>query len=107
METEEYDWRKFIDEAEKDDNGRIVITEEEEKAHMIKMRVVNKDHKSPEIDTEGWPKTKDGYVIITTGHRVRHTKIMNWVSENYPNCKYLPLSEQDKIGELSMIALKG
>jgi hypothetical protein len=104
----EYDWQAWIDSFDTDGNGRIIVTEEEEKEHMIKMRVVNKDHKNKFTKEyiDSIPKDKDGYIIITPEAKARHTIEMKWISMHYPNCRYLPFSEQDKIGNLAVKARK-
>jgi len=106
--NKEYDWQKWIDSFDTNEDGRIIITEEENEEHMMKMRVVNKDHvnkfTTEYIDT--LPKDKDGYLYFSPEVRAKHLIQMNWVSENYPNCRHLPFSEQDKIGVLASEAYK-
>jgi hypothetical protein len=98
----EYDWQAWIDSFDTDEDGRIIVTEEEEKEHMMKMRVVNKDHKNKFTKEyiDSIPKDKDGYMIITPEMKTKHKIEMSWVSKNFPNCRHLPFSVQDKIGDV-------
>jgi len=106
---EKYDWQKFIADSPKDKDGRITLPEDssEYKEHFLKMREVNKDTNWEEIKSRfaDKPKDKDGYIIITEEDRDRARKIVNWVDNDNPNCKFMPFVEQDKISKKARKAL--
>jgi hypothetical protein len=108
MIDKNYDWQGWIDSFDTDETGRIIITEEEERAHMMKMREVNKGwkHEFTKEYITSLPKDENGYIIITPESEAIVAKEMVWVSENYPNCRYLPFKEQSKIGDLAREAVK-
>tara|TARA_R110000796_G_scaffold248124_1_gene374521 strand:- start:4230 stop:4562 length:333 start_codon:yes stop_codon:yes gene_type:complete len=100
---ETYDWQKFINDCDKDETGRIIMSEEVKAEHFLKMREVNKNTNWEEIKArfKDKPTDKDGYYIITEEDRARANKIVAWIDEHYPNCNYIPFVEQDKIGDMA------
>lgn len=109
---ENYDWQKFINDCDKDETGRIIMSEEVRAEHFLKMREVNDNYMN--VHANSWymlskfinkPKDKDGHFIITDEDRARANKIVAWIDENYPNCNYMPFVEQDKICDMARKAL--
>ena len=111
VKNEYFDWQGFIDDCAKDENGRIIMSEEVKAEHRKELNIINKDYATQHGDykmlTEliRFPKDENGHFIIPQVNKDRALRIVKWIDENHPNTNYMPFHAQDRIKELAIKAL--